>query len=131
MEIQCSTWSQFSIIQWLVLQSSARIIHASGCFFLSVLAFWLLCLLWFFSPLEDQQWCNARCITLTTSPSNFKFPAFNQINILVNNFSFAVTCFFCLTYFPIYSLMQINHMPGYKNQIAVFKTPVLALALVL
>lgn len=49
-EIQHSTWSQFSIIQWLVPQSSTRIIHASGYFsFLWVLAFWLLCLLWFFS----------------------------------------------------------------------------------
>lgn len=125
MEIQCSTWSQFSIIQSLVLQSSARIIHASGCFSFSQCLHFGCFAYCDFSPLEDQQWCNARCITLETSPSNFQFPAFNQINILVNDFTSDVTCFLCLTYFPIYSLMQISHMPGYKNQIAVFITPVL------
>lgn len=84
-----------------------------------------------FSPVEDQQWWKDKCITLATSPSNFIFPAFNQINILIHNFTFDVTCFLCLNYFPIYSLMQISHMPWYKNQTAVSITPLLALAWVL
>lgn len=126
-EIQHSTWSPFSVIQWLVPQSGTRRIDASGCFsFLLVLALWLLCLSWCFS-LRDQKWWSTGCITLTTSPSNFQFPALNQINILVKDSTFDVTCFLCLNYLPIYGFMQISHMPRCKNQIAGFFTPVLAL----
>lgn len=73
MEIQCSTWSQFSIIQWLVLQSSARIIHASGCFSFSQCLHFGCFAYCDFSPLEDQQWCNARCITLKPHLQIFNF----------------------------------------------------------
>lgn len=72
------------------------------------------------SPSRDQKWWSTGCITLTTSPSNFQFPALNQINILVKDSTFDVTCFLCLNYFPIYGFMQISHMPRCKNQIAGF-----------
>lgn len=70
--------SQFSIIQWLVPQSSARIIHASGCFSYSE-CFHFGCFAYcdFFLP-QDQQWWNTRYITLTTLPSNIRLSALRQ-----------------------------------------------------